>query len=211
MAAKHLSKAVVVVVAGVLTGCGSSPEDRTMGGTAVGAAMGAAIGGVIGGIGAGPGALLGGVAGAPVGAFTTPDKVDFGRPLWEQYRRVGGNLPARQTERGLVLTLDPVLFAFFSAELRPGGAKEVATIATFLREQTSRQVLIEGHTDSIGADDYNLDLSERRAGTVRQALIDNGIDASRFVIQGLGEDVPVADNDTSAGRQKNRRVEVIIQ
>lgn len=211
MTARFLHMVALIAVVAPLVGCGASLEDRTLGGTAVGAAMGAAIGGAFGGVGAGPGTLIGGVAGATVGAFTKPDQVDFGKPLWEQYRRAGGDLPAKQTERGLVLTLDPVLFDFDSATLKPEARRETAIIADLLRDEKERQVLIEGHADGIGSDKYNLDLSERRAKSVEEALVDNGIDPKRITTQGLGEDVPAASNDTPARRQQNRRVEVIIR
>ncbi|MBN2733197.1 MAG: DUF4398 and OmpA-like domain-containing protein [Balneolaceae bacterium] len=119
-------------------------------------------------------------------------------------------LEAELTERGLVLTLGDVLFDVDEATLKPGGQRAVTELTGFLREYPERSVLIEGHTDNTGSDSYNQGLSEDRANTVRQALIANGIAPERIRSVGLGEQYPVASNNTSGGRQQNRRVEVII-
>lgn len=119
-------------------------------------------------------------------------------------------LEAQQTERGLVLTLGDVLFDVDEATLKPGGQRAVTELTAFLNEYPERNVLIEGHTDNTGSDEYNLELSEDRANAVRQALIANGIAQTRIRAHGLGEQYPVVGNETSAGRQQNRRVEVII-
>ena len=119
-------------------------------------------------------------------------------------------LDAQQTERDLVLTLGGVLFAFNSAELKPEAAVSVARVAGFLIAMDDREVLIEGHTDNVGSDEYNLELSEHRAQSARAALIESGIAASRIVAKGFGSSMPVASNDEDAGREKNRRVEIII-
>ncbi len=128
----------------------------------------------------------------------------------QQLREMVSELQAKQTERGLVLTLGDVLFDLDKADLKAGGMKSVEKLAAFLKEYPERKVLIEGFTDSTGAEDYNQRLSERRAGSVRDALLAQGIDQSRIQIRGYGEAFPVATNNTSAGRQQNRRVEVII-
>lgn len=119
-------------------------------------------------------------------------------------------LEARQTERGLVLTLGDVLFDFDKATLKPGGQRAVNELSNFLREYPERKVMIEGFTDNIGSDSYNEELSRRRADAVRMALTSNGISTGRIQIRGYGEQYPVANNNTEAGRQRNRRVEVII-
>ncbi len=131
------------------------------------------------------------------------------REAEELARRVN-ELEARQTERGLVLTLGDVLFDFDKATLRSGGVRTVRDLADFLDNYPERNVLIEGHTDSIGSETYNLGLSERRADEVQEELIKQGISANRIRTRGLGETHPVAGNATEAGRQQNRRVEVII-
>jgi outer membrane protein OmpA-like peptidoglycan-associated protein len=119
-------------------------------------------------------------------------------------------LDARNTDRGLVVTLGDVLFDTGSSNLRPGGLRMVDRLATFLRQYPQRSVAIEGFTDSVGNDQSNQVLSERRAAAVRAALVSAGIDGSRVLAQGLGESYPVANNDTSVGRQLNRRVEIVI-
>jgi len=119
-------------------------------------------------------------------------------------------LQAEQTERGLVLTLGDVLFDTNEAELKPGATPTVSRLAEFLDTESERNLLIEGHTDSRGEDSYNQDLSEQRAQAVREALVDQGIAASRINAKGMGERYPVATNDTAAGRQQNRRVEIVL-
>lgn len=119
-------------------------------------------------------------------------------------------LQAKQTDRGLVLTLGDVLFDSGQSTLKPGAASTIDRLATFLSQAPERSVAIEGHTDSVGAESYNLSLSENRANSVKAALVAKGIDAERIVTVGKGEGVPVAGNDNSAGRQQNRRVEIIV-
>lgn len=119
-------------------------------------------------------------------------------------------LQAKVTDRGLVLTLGDVLFASGRAELNPGTASNLNQLVTFLGKYPSRTVTIEGHTDSLGSDDYNQGLSQRRADSVRSYLVRQGIDAARLTAVGAGESAPVAGNESATGRQQNRRVEVII-
>lgn len=119
-------------------------------------------------------------------------------------------LAAERTNRGLVLTLGDVLFETDRAELKPGANDTVARVAEFLGEYADRRALIEGHTDSRGSDEYNRQLSERRAQSMHDALVSEGIDPSRLSVRGMGEQAPVATNDTAAGRQENRRVEIVI-
>jgi len=119
-------------------------------------------------------------------------------------------LSAEQTERGMVLTLGDVLFDTNEAVLKPGANNAMDRIAAFLNSQSDRHLLIEGHTDSRGADDYNQSLSARRADAVRTALMERGISNDRLRSKGLGEAYPVATNDNEAGRQQNRRVEIVV-
>jgi len=120
------------------------------------------------------------------------------------------DLQATNTDRGTVVTLSDVVFDVDRANLRPGAERMLDRIATVLRDNPSRRVLIEGFTDSQGNDAYNRELSARRAGAVRQALVDRGISADRIDAQGLGEAYPVATNATVTGRQMNRRVEILF-
>ncbi len=119
-------------------------------------------------------------------------------------------LQAEQTERGMVLTLGDVLFDVSEAGLAPAAARNIAKIAAFMRQYPERRALIEGHTDSMGDDSYNLGLSRDRAFAVRDALVDAGIVSSRISTQGFGETLPVASNESSSGRQMNRRVQIVF-
>jgi outer membrane protein OmpA-like peptidoglycan-associated protein len=119
-------------------------------------------------------------------------------------------MQARPTERGLVMTLGDVLFETGRAELKPGAVAKLDQLVSFLRTYPERTVTIEGHTDNVGSEDLNMDLSQRRADTVRGYLMRQGVDTSRITATGMGESMPVATNSTEAGRQQNRRVEIVI-
>lgn len=127
-----------------------------------------------------------------------------------ELRRQIEALEAETTDRGIVLTLGDVLFATNSDELQAGAGRNLDQLVDFLRQYPERSVDIEGHTDSTGSSAYNRRLSLQRADSVRSYLAGRGIASNRLATVGIGEDRPVADNDTSAGRQLNRRVEVII-
>jgi outer membrane protein OmpA-like peptidoglycan-associated protein len=120
------------------------------------------------------------------------------------------DLKAKQTERGIVLTIGDVLFAFDKATLSLEAFRNVDKLAAFLQKHPNRSVLIEGHTDSVGSDEYNLDLSEKRAEAVKNALAAKGVGEERITPKGYGKKYPVASNATSEGRQLNRRVEVVV-
>ena len=110
----------------------------------------------------------------------------------------------------LVLTLGDVLFSSGTATLNGGGDGHLDKLAGFLNRYPARTAIIDGYTDSIGSDDYNQGLSERRAEAVKNYLIGQGIDAQRLTASGMGKSSPVASNGSAAGRQQNRRVEVTI-
>ena len=119
-------------------------------------------------------------------------------------------LDAKKTARGMVITLGDVLFRTNKAQLESGGMRNVQKLADFLNRYPQHKVLVEGFTDSTGSDSYNQELSDRRANAVRMALINMGISSDRVTTHGYGEAFPVGGNDTAAGRQSNRRVEIII-
>jgi outer membrane protein OmpA-like peptidoglycan-associated protein len=119
-------------------------------------------------------------------------------------------LQAKPTDRGLVLTLGDTLFATGRSDLKSGATANLDRLGEFLTEYPSRTASIEGYTDSMGSEDSNQSLSERRADSVKRYLIGRGIGSNRLSSMGRGENAPVADNDSLAGRQQNRRVEVII-
>ena len=120
------------------------------------------------------------------------------------------NMQASQTPRGIVLTLDDVLFDTGKAQLKAGATRSIDQIAAFLKENPDRRVQVEGFTDSQGADDYNLELSQSRADSVAMAIIQRGVDAQRVRALGYGEGYPVASNANAGSRQLNRRVEIIV-
>lgn len=120
-------------------------------------------------------------------------------------------LQAEATDRGLVLTLGDVLFTSGKADLKAGATSSLDKLVEFLNEYTSRRVEIEGHTDSVGSEAYNQGLSQRRADSVRNYLVQQGVGSGRLSASGKGESLPIADNDSESGRQRNRRVEVIIE
>ena len=120
------------------------------------------------------------------------------------------DLKAKQTERGIVLTIGDVLFAFGKADLSSKADRNVDKLSDFLKKYPNRNVLIEGHTDSIGSDEYNLNLSRKRSGAVRDKLVGVGVEPDRITTVGYGEKYPAVSNDTEANRAMNRRVEVII-
>lgn len=120
------------------------------------------------------------------------------------------DLKARQSERGTVLTLSDIVFETDSANILPGALRDIDRLASFLKSHPDRAIRIEGSTDSRGTSEYNRLLSEKRANAVKSVLVDAGVSAQRITTAGLGEEFPVASNDTAAGQQKNRRVEIIV-
>ena len=119
-------------------------------------------------------------------------------------------LNAKKTERGMVVTIGDVLFDTGRAELKPGSERDMGKLAEFFKSNPQRTALVEGFTDSVGADATNLDLSNRRAAAVQSALVAMGVERQRVNTRGYGESFPVAGNDNASGRQMNRRVEIVL-
>lgn len=117
---------------------------------------------------------------------------------------------ARETTRGLELTLSDVSFRTGSADLTPEARADLTRLAGFLQANPERDVIIEGHTDSSGRSGYNRDLSMRRAQAVRSYLVASGVNATRLQASGFGEGYPIASNQTPSGRERNRRVEILV-
>jgi len=113
-------------------------------------------------------------------------------------------------DRGIVITLGDVLFDPGSAKLRSGALRVIDRLGVFLREHPDRSLAIEGFTDNVGSAVVNEELSLRRAAAVRAALMDAGVDGARIAARGYGATYPVASNDTPEGRQRNRRVEIVV-
>src|SRR5207244_1400748 len=124
--------------------------------------------------------------------------------LVEQFNRI---LETRDTARGLIVNMSDVLFDTGKYDLKPGAREKLAKISGIVLAHPGLKLEVEGHTDSVGSDDYNLMLSERRANSVRAFLIQQGISPASITASGFGKAQPVASNDTAAGRQRNRRVE----
>lgn len=121
------------------------------------------------------------------------------------------DLKTKQTKRGLVITLGDVLFEVDKANLKSGATRSLDQLAKALRDDPNSHVSIEGHTDSTGSRMHNMALSRERAESVKSYLVAHGVDTARITTRGLGPDYPVATNKTAAGRQQNRRVEVIVK
>ncbi|MBN1884377.1 MAG: OmpA family protein [Candidatus Krumholzibacteriota bacterium] len=201
--------ATMLVIVFTLSVVGCSEMSRTKKGAAIGAAAGGAVGAAIGhrtgntALGAILGAAIGGAAGASIGRYMDRQAEEIARDLeGATVERVG---------EGIKITFDSgILFDVNKADLRPEAQANLDNLAAILVKYADTNILIEGHTDSTGPDDYNLELSERRARSVANRLATQSVSSGRFSIMGYGESQPIADNDTSVGRQANRRVELAI-
>ncbi len=181
-------------------------------GTGVGAAVGAGLGAAIGRsgtaalIGAGAGALAGGLTGGAIGNYMDKQEAAMRQSL--------ANVEAANVQRNqdmLTVTFkSDVLFAVNSSALKAGSYDELNRVAKVLNQYPQTTITIAGHTDSTGSEAYNQKLSERRAEAVKNALVGMGVNPARMTAIGYGKSRPVADNDTEAGRQMNRRVEILI-
>lgn len=202
-----LSFTFSLVAFGLVTGCASL--NNTEKGAATGAGAGGIIGAVIGNQtgstarGAIIGAAIGGAAGAYIGHRMDETAAELQKSLDDAtVRRVG---------EGILVTFDAgILFDFDSSDLRYVARTELADLAKSLEEFPNTDVLVVGHTDSIGTAEYNQRLSDRRAESAGSYLVTQGVARSRIITEGRGESEPVASNATEAGRQENRRVEVAI-
>ena len=127
--------------------------------------------------------------------------------LLDQFNRV---LETRDTPRGLVVNMGDVLFDFGKYNLRSEAREKLAKLSGIILAHPGLKLAVEGHTDSVGSDEANQKLSQQRADTVRSYLIEQGLQDANVSALGFGKTTPVADNDTAAGRQKNRRVEIVV-
>jgi outer membrane protein OmpA-like peptidoglycan-associated protein len=199
----------------LLAGC-ATLETKTGKGAAIGTAGGAATGAIVGQaishdtkgtlIGAAIGAAVGGLGGAGIGRMMDNQERDMRNAL-------ASSEAAAVSREGNLLAVTfkgDVTFDTNSTVVRPGLISEINRVAGVLNQYPTTLVRVEGHTDSIGSDAYNMDLSIRRANAVKNLLVQRGIADSRIDVVGYGKTMPVATNDTEAGRQKNRRVEIKI-
>lgn len=223
-----------LLIAAVLAGCAGGDLTTREKGAGIGALGGAAAGGLIGAAVGRPGvgAAVGGVLGLGTGALIGDQlqgqenkqkeqqkaidqqrvELEKNRALIEELRK--RNIEAKETSRGVMVNLPSVNFEFDSADLSRDGRNKVDQIASIIRRDApNRKVTVEGHAsrETAAAEAYNQRLSERRAGTVADALERNGVNGRNISSQGLGTRAPVASNDSESGRQQNRRVEVVIE
>jgi outer membrane protein OmpA-like peptidoglycan-associated protein len=199
--------AAAVVWAPVLTGCASMSQTER--GAVIGAAGGGAVGAVIGrqtgstARGAIIGAVIGGAAGAVIG-----------RRMDQQAERLNRSLEGAEVTRigeGIAVSFaSGILYPFDSDQVLPAGRANLRQLAQSLQQYPESEVLIVGHTDSTGDAAYNMNLSRRRATSARDLLVQNGVPASRIRVEGRGSQEPIASDETDAGRQQNRRVEIAI-
>jgi len=226
--------ALCILAVLVFAGCAGGELTTREKGAGIGALGGAAAGGLIGAaVGhPGAGAAIGGALGLGGGALIGDQlqgqqnkqkeqqlaldqqraEIDKNRALIEELKK--RNIEAKETSRGVMVNLPNVNFQFDSADLTSDGRDKVNQIANIIRRDApNRRITVEGHAsrESAAQEAYNQRLSERRAGTVADALERNGVNGRNISSQGVGTRAPIASNDTESGRQQNRRVEVIIE
>jgi outer membrane protein OmpA-like peptidoglycan-associated protein len=205
-----------LVLCGLLTACattdpwtGEQRTSRTGQGVAIGAGIGAVIGAISGGdrleraaIGAGIGAL----SGAAIGSYMDRQEA----VLREQLRGTGVSVTRRGDD--IILNMPGnVTFDFDSASLRPEFFEVLDSVALVVNEFEQTVLIIDGHTDALGSERYNLELSRQRAESVERYLVSRQVRPVRLAAYGYGEQYPIADNDSEAGRAQNRRVELTLQ
>lgn len=197
----------VATAAVVWTGCNSLT--KTQKGAGIGAVAGGTLGAIIGKKAGNTavGALIGGAIGGTAGAF-------IGRKMDRQAAEIKETVPGAEVTRageGLIVKFpDGILFDFNKTEVKAAGKNNVDKLATSMENNPDTDILIVGHTDNVGADAYNMDLSQRRAQSVKSLIIADGVSGSRLKTEGRGETEPIGDNTTAAGRAQNRRVEIVI-
>ena len=135
------------------------------------------------------------------------EQAELRRKLVIQFNQI---LETRESARGLIVNMSDVLFDTARYTLKPGAREKLAKVSGIILAHPGLKIAVEGHTDSVGGDEYNMKLSENRANAVRSYLLSQGLNSSSVTAQGFGKDRPVADNETAAGRQQNRRVELVV-
>jgi outer membrane protein OmpA-like peptidoglycan-associated protein len=206
-----MRRVVGCLLVGVLVigcaGCATmSARDR---GVLIGGASGAVLGGVIGNqsdntaVGAILGAVIGGAAGGVIGNYMDKQAAEMQQDIeGARIERIG---------EGIKITFDSgILFDVNKYDLRDEAKLSLDKLAVILNKYKDTNILLEGHTDSDGSDDYNMTLSERRARSVAAYLAANSVTSARMTVMGYGESQPIADNSTVEGKQANRRVEVAV-
>jgi outer membrane protein OmpA-like peptidoglycan-associated protein len=206
-----MRRILAVIVVGILVamlsmGCAMSARDK---GILIGGTSGAVLGGVIGhqsdntAVGAILGAAVGGAAGGIIGNYMDKQAAEMQQDIaGARIERIG---------EGIKITFDSgILFDVDKYELREQAKRNIENLAVLLNKYEDTNILLAGHTDSDGSEEYNMTLSERRARSVASYLAMNGVTSARMTVIGFGESQPIASNSTVEGRQANRRVEVAI-
>ncbi len=208
---------MAIVASALLLGACAAPQTHTQQGAAYGATAGAAAGAIVGQAighdtkatleGAAIGAAIGGLAGTGIGRYMDQQE--------QALRQAVGSSTAASVQRSrnvLEVTLkSDFFFDTDSSIVKPGAYPEIDRLARVLTEYPDTKIRVEGHTDSRGPEGYNLRLSKRRAQAVANLLISKGVSPGRITTVGYGESRPRAGNETAAGRQLNRRVEIYIE
>ena len=200
---------VFVLIVFLLAAVDCASWNKTTRGAVIGGAGGAVLGGVIGHaagstlLGAILGAAVGGAAGAFIGNYMDKQAAEMQRDLeGAEVQRIG---------EGIKITFDSgILFDIDKSDLRPVSQTNLAELAKILNKYPDTNILIEGHTDNTGSDDYNMSLSKDRAQTVAFYMATLEVKSARFSTAGYGETQPIVMNDTPEGRQKNRRVDIAV-
>jgi outer membrane protein OmpA-like peptidoglycan-associated protein len=201
--------ALCLILSLVLMGMGCAEWTRTQKGAAIGAGAGGVAGGLIGhaagstAVGILLGAVIGGAAGAFIGNYMDKQAAEIERDIaGARVERVG---------EGIKITFSSgIMFDVDRAVLKDQYRGEISELAAILNKYEDTNILLEGHTDSAGTEEYNLELSKKRSQSVANYLATQNVNPTRFTIMGYGESQPIASNDTSEGRAQNRRVEVAI-
>ncbi|MFN7115813.1 MAG: OmpA family protein [Saprospiraceae bacterium] len=208
MKTKQISRFLHVLLIVALLIAQACNASRSVKGGAIGAAAGGAVGGAIGSkkgntaAGVIIGAAVGGAAGALIGRYMDKQAKEMEEVKGVEVERVG---------EGILLTFDSgLLFNFDSYQLTAATKENLKKMAEIVKKYDDTEILIEGHTDSVGSDSYNMTLSKNRAQSVADYLAAQGVAKNRLKTKGYGESRPVATNDSDSGRQQNRRVEAAI-
>ncbi len=213
---RRLVRTTILLTVIVTFGCASMGEKERKG-TAAGAATGAVVGGVVGAmtgkknqrekvlVGAAAGAAIGGIAGNRIGAYMDKQEADLRAAMASTVAANNATIE-RNNEQMLTATFKgDVFFGFDSATLKPGAYAELDRVAGVLNQYPQTLIRIEGHTDPVGDEQYNQQLSERRAEAVRNALLQRGVDPSRITTAGMGECCPIS-SDNSANRRVSMKL-----
>jgi len=206
---KNLNRITVIIAGILILGSACHTRNKTRQGAAIGAGTGGIVGGFIGKSAGNTalGAIIGGAVGGTAGAF-------IGHNMDKQADELKNSIPGATITRqgeGIIINFDSgILFDVGKAEIKANAQTNLQNLASSLGKNPETDILIVGHTDNSGDGDNNIDLSVRRAAAVKSYLVSNEVKPSRLKIDGRGSTEPIADNNTTAGRALNRRVEIVI-